>query len=87
MSEALPGQLMGVHATGATLMEDRGCGYMAQAPVLTQAILGGPLNASQKFWWRGALAVLETHSRTGFPSFPISFSLPPHSYFPRTASQ
>lgn len=50
VSEALPGHIMGVHAIGDTLMEDRGCGHMAQPPVLTQAILGGPLNASQKFW-------------------------------------
>lgn len=65
-------------------MENRGCGYRAQPPVLTQAILRGPLNASQKFWLQGTLAVLETHSHIGFPSFPTSLPLPPHAYFPRT---
>lgn len=65
-----------VHAIETTLMGTRAGGQMAQSPVLTQAILGDTLNASQKFWWHWALVALEIHDFIGFSWFPISLFHP-----------
>lgn len=59
--------------------------YLACLAVWWSSCLWG--QAHGKFWWQGGLAVLETYSHTGFSSLPLSFALPPHSYFPRMASQ